>query len=136
MKKTERYYLFRFKNHLKQNRPGHIVSSLYVHKYSERTLPVRVVEHTALLLSYVKPFAPVGSSTLGRWIKNLLEQSGVDTSVSKSHSTRAASASKANQTIRIDAVLKHIGWSTESTFRKFYQKPIEDVDSFQNAVLK
>ena len=135
---------------MKQNRPGHIVSSLYVPKYCEqelctyrtmecyleRTLPVRAVEHTALLLSYVKPFAPVGSSTVRRWIKNLLEQSGVDTSVFKAHSTRAASASKANQTVRIDVVLKHIGWSTESTFRKFYQKPIVDIDSFQNAVLK
>ena len=37
--------------------------------YLERTLPVRAVEHTALLLSYVKPFAPVGSRTVGRWIK-------------------------------------------------------------------
>ena len=59
----------------------------------------------------------------------------MDTSVFKAHNTRAASASKANQTVRIDAVLKHIGWSTESTFRKFYQKPIVDTDSFQNAVL-
>ena len=135
---------------MKQNRPGHIVSSLYVPKYCaqelctyrtlecylERTLPVRAVEHTALLLSYVKPFAPVGSTTVGRWIKNLLEQSGVNTSVFKAHSTRAASASKANQTVRIDAVLKHISWSTESTFRKFHQKPIVDIDSFQNSVLK
>ena len=88
MKKTEKYYLFQFKNHMKQNRPGHIVSSLYVPKYCEqelctyrtlecyleRLLPVRAVEHTALLLSYVKPFAPVGSSTVGRWIKNLLNK--------------------------------------------------------------
>ena len=150
MKNTERYYLFQFKNHMKQDRPGHIISSLCVPKYCEqepctyrslecyleRTLPVRAVEHTALLLSCVKPFAPVGSSTVGRWIKNLLEQSGVDSSVFKAHSTRAASASKANQLIPVDTVLKHIGWSTESTFRKFYQKPIVDIDSFQNAVLK
>ena len=32
MKKTEKYYLFKFKNNMKQNRPGHIVSSLYVPK--------------------------------------------------------------------------------------------------------
>ena len=100
------------------------------------TAPVRAVEHTALLSSYVKPFFPVGSSTVGCWIKHLLEQSGVDTSVFKANSTRAASASKANQTVRIDAVLKHNGWSPESTFRKFYQKPNVDIDSFQNAVLK
>ena len=133
-----------------QNRPGHIFSTLYFPKYCEqelctyrtlkcyleRTLPVRAVEHTALLLSYVKPFAPVGSSTVARWIKNLLEQSGEDTSVFKAHGNRAASSSKANQTVPIDAILKHIGWSTESTFRKFLQKAIVDIDSFQNAVLR
>ena len=94
------------------------------------------VEHTALLLSYVKPFLPVGSSTVGSGIKNPLERSGVDTSVFKAHSTRATSASKANHTARIDAVLKHIGWSTKSNFRKFYEKAIVDINSFQNAVLK
>ena len=94
------------------------------------------VEHTALLLSYVKPFSPVGSSTVGNWIQNLLQQSGVDASVFKAHSTRAASANKANQTARIDAALKHIGWSTKSTFCEFYEKPIVGIDSFQNAVLK
>ena len=94
------------------------------------------VEHNALLSCYVMPFSSAGSNTVGSWIKNLLEQSGVDTSVFKVHSTRAASASKANQTARIDAALKHIGWSTKSTFCKFYEKPIVDIDSFQNAVLK
>ena len=78
MKKTEKYYLYHFKNHMKQNRPGHIVTSFYVPKYCERelctyrtmenyperTLPVRAVEHIALLLSYVKPSPPLGRA---RW---------------------------------------------------------------------
>ena len=78
MKKTEKYYLYQFKNHMKQNRPGHIVTSFYVPKYCEqelctyrtlenypeRTLPVRAVEHIALLLSYVKPFSPLGRARL------------------------------------------------------------------------
>ena len=129
MKKTEKYDLFQFKNHMKQNRPRHEVSSLYVSKYCEQelctyrtlkyylegALPARAVQHTGLLLSYAKPFAPVGLSTVGRWIKNLLEQSGVDTSVFKAHGTRAASTSKANQTVRIAVALKHLGWSIEST---------------------
>ena len=74
MRKTEKYYLFQFKNHMKQNPLGKVVISLYVPKYFEqelctyrtleyyleRTLPVRAVEHIALLLSYLKPFAPAG----------------------------------------------------------------------------
>ena len=80
MKKTDKHCLFQFKNHIKQNRPGYVVSSLYVPKYCEqemckhrtleyyleRKLSAMAVEHSALLLSYVKPLAPVGSSTVGR----------------------------------------------------------------------
>ena len=43
---------------------------------------------------------------------------------------------RANQTVRIDAALKHTDSSTKSTFRKFYDKPFVDIDSFQNCVLK
>ena len=88
MKKTGKYCLFQFRESYEAESVWYIVSSLYVPKYCEqelciyrtlecyleRTLPVRAVEHTALLLSYVKPFAPVGSSTVGRWIKNLLNK--------------------------------------------------------------
>ena len=110
MKKTGKYYLF------KVDRLQIIVVAKKYLLCNFSSLPVRAVEHIALLLSHVKPFSPVGSSTVGHWIKNLLKQNGVDTSVFKAHSTRAASASKANQTVRIDAALKYIGWSTKSTF--------------------
>ena len=103
----------------------------------ERTLSVRAVEHIVLLLSYVSLSPPLGRARWDvNWLNNLLEQSGMDTSVFKAHSTGAASARKANQTVRIDAALKHTGWSKKSTFRKFYDKPFVDINSFQNAVLK
>ena len=79
---------------------------------------------------------PLGRARWDVGSKNLLQQSDVDTSVFKAHSTGATRARKANQTVRIDAALKHTDWSTKSTFRKFYDKPFVDIDSFQNAVLK
>ena len=88
-----------------------------------------------LPLSFVKPHRPVGMSTIGRWIKSVLALSGVDTTKFKPHSTRAAAVSKASQTITTDNMLAHIGWSSESTFRIFYNKPIVRHGLFDQAVL-
>ena len=41
-----------------------------------------------------------------------MAKAGIDTSVYKAHSTRAA--------------VKQAGWSSESTFARFYDKPIQD----------
>ena len=150
MKKADDYYLFDINEHMKQNRPGYTFSSIYVRKYQQqelcvyrtlesyliRTLPLRQEGSTKLLVSYVKPYAPVGTSTVGRWIKNLLGLSGIDTTKFKAHSTRSASTSKASQTIPTDTILKYVGWSSDSTFRKCYNRPVAADDAFQNAVLQ
>ena len=47
-------------------------------------------------LSFLKPFKPVTSTTIARWLKNAMSQAEIDTSVFKAHSTRAASASAAS----------------------------------------
>ena len=48
-----------------------------------------------LLLSYVKPYGPVSSDTISRWVKFVLQSSGIDVNIFKPHSTRSASTSKA-----------------------------------------
>ena len=51
-------------------------------------------------------------------------------SVFSAHSTRAASTSAAyNKGIRIDKILAAADWYTESTFSRFYRKPIVSTDS-------
>eukprot|EP00794_Sanderia_malayensis_P008458 gene8458-9363_t len=54
-----------------------------------------------------------------------LAKAGIDTSVYKAHSTRAAasSAAKANE-VSIRTIMDHAGWSSENTFMKFYNKKI------------
>ena len=85
--------------------------------------------HTQLLLSYQKPHRPVLSDTIARWIKVVLTEASINTSVFNAHSTRAASTSAAyNEGTSIDKILAAAGWSTESTFR-FYRKPIVSSDS-------
>lgn len=150
MKKTPDYYLFYVRDHVKQDRPGNVLSSFFVRKYPkeplcvyctlehylERTQLVRDYDNGHLLLSYVKPYRHIGASSIGRWIKTVLGASGVDTAKFKAHSTRSAAASKASRLIPTDDILKHIGWSRESTFQKFYNKPVIAGNSFAGAVLK
>ena len=150
MKKTPDYYLFYVWDHVKQDRPGNVLSSFYVRKYPkeplciyctlehylERTQLVRDYDNGHLLLSYIKPYRHIGASSIGRWIKTVLGASGVDTAKFKAHSTRSAAASKVSRLIPTDDILKHIGWSRESTFQKFYNKPVIAGNSFAGAVLK
>ena len=50
-----------------------------------------------LFLATQKPYSPVSSTTIGRWLKLTLQDAGIDTSVFKAHSTRGASSSAARQ---------------------------------------
>ena len=65
--------------------------------------------------------------------------SGIDTDIFKSHSVRAATTctSKAKQSlVPIDLILKTAGWSSQSTFAKFYDRAIQTDVSFAEEVLK
>ena len=96
----------------------------HLKKYLDKTSTIRGL-HTQLLLSYQKPHRPVSTDTIARWIKVLLTEAGINITVFSAHSTRAASASAAHSKgISIDKILATAGWSTESTFCRFYRKPI------------
>ena len=44
-----------------------------------------------LLISCIKPHKAVSRDTISQWIKRFMTAAGIDTSVYKSHTTRAAS---------------------------------------------
>ena len=91
---------------------------------------------TLLLLSYIKPHKPVATSTVSRWLLDMLKQAGIDTKNFKGHSTRAATSSKAREIgIPSKKILKRGQWSNESTFQKYDSKQINTIDSFQQAIL-
>ena len=80
-----------------------------------------------LWLSYQKPHNPASKDTVKRWIKEFLKQSGIDISSYGAHSTRAASSSAARSSpnISLQTIMNAAGWASESTFRKFYDKPAD-----------
>lgn len=103
--------------------------------YIARTKEIRG-STTRLLITTRKPFRGATSSTVARWIKDLLRVCGIDGSFG-AHSTRSASTSKAARTgVPLKAILEAANWSPNAcVFQKFYQKPI-DSKTVQNAVLE
>ena len=136
MKKHENCFEFSLIEHIKQDRPGKVFGNVRLYKYPTKERCVyetlefylKATENlrstTRLLVSFVKPYKAVTSSTIGHWIKTVLASAGIDTSVFSAHSTCCASASKAITTISADMLIRAAGWSQESTFRKFYDRPV------------
>ena len=109
---------------------------LTLKEYLARTEKFRNDEKS-LFISYFKPHHKVGRDTISRWIKTVLQQCGISTF--GSHSTRAASTSKAlSSCVPIQEILKRAGWSSSKTSAKHYHLPSDDTseDNFVKAVLK
>lgn len=90
-----------------------------------------------LILTFKKPFHAASSQTIGRWIKQILAASGIDTSVFGAHSTRHAATSAAQQAgVSVDVIRRTAGWTEQSAvFANFYKRPIVNHDStFANAL--
>ena len=107
-----------------------------IDSYMKRRLAWGVKE-TQLLVSHISPHQPVCSSTVSRWLVQLLSMAGVNTEMFKGHSTRSASTSKAEAIgVSLTDVIKQGHWSNSSTFAKFYKKNIADYHSnFQSGIL-
>lgn len=102
--------------------------------YEERTCLLRGKE-TKLLIAIIKPHKAITSSTVARWLKSLLEASGIDTSIFSAHSVRGASSSAAASTgVSTAEILKAANWSSESVFQRFYYRST-DSPSYGRAVL-
>ncbi|XP_068749289.1 uncharacterized protein [Montipora capricornis] len=90
-----------------------------------------------LFVSYSKPFKPVSRDTISRWVKTVMQKSGIDVNLFKPHSTRAAVTSKAFlKSVPLEHILSVAGWSSSDTFAKFYKKLVINRDSFSTVLLQ
>ena len=101
-------------------------------EYIERTTSRRGSGNekiTQLFISYGKPYHPVVSSTIARWLKCIMAEAGIDTSCFKAHSTRGASASAAKRAgATMSDILKTADWSSSRTFAAFYCRNTDSLD--------
>ena len=139
----------RYGDLLKQTRPGYQLNELTVKAYApdkrlclvlliqeylNRVKPVRG-EVTKLFLTTQPPIKAASQQTIARWIKNTLIKAGLDITLFTPHSTRCASATKAKSAnIPLPTIIKTAGWSSSSTFAKYYDKPIANEGVFADAV--
>ncbi len=135
---------------LKQSRPGYIPPLLElaaypadrricVYKalteYIDRTKTIRG-EEKQLFISYMKPHAKVTAATISRWVKMIMAMAGIDVSIYKSHSVRAASTSKAWELgVPLEEILRTAGWSSAVTFANYYKKTVLKEKAYAQKVL-
>ncbi|KAL0893421.1 hypothetical protein ABMA27_015006 [Loxostege sticticalis] len=96
--------------------------------YIKTSEPRRMSNVSNLLLTCKKPYRAATAQTIRRWIKDILESSGVDTTIFNAHSTRHASTSAALRAgVSLDVIRRCAGWSEQSaTFANFYNRPVID----------
>ena len=107
MQLTENKCCFLISDIMRTTRPGKHMKPIELKTFpaNKELCPVSQIRHlnmTAgirgvfikLFISYTPPHMPVTASTLSRWCRLILQKAGID-SVFTSHSTRAASTSKA-----------------------------------------
>ena len=99
-----------------------ICPAVCLKQYMKRTKRER--SSSQLFIGLQTPFLPISTSTISRWIKLTLGEAGIDTSLYKSHSTRAASTSAASKSLDISYILKAASWKKASTFRRYYHRNI------------
>ena len=143
MQKNDTCFNFALTEHLKQDKPGKVFGNVRLYKYPVRELCVyetldyylpateKLRNSSKLLVWYIKLYKAVALSTVARWIKTLLGQAGVDTEIFSGHSTSCASTSKALMSGSTDVILA----TAESTFRKYYNKPVAVPNQMSLAVL-
>lgn len=108
-----------------------------IQDYIERTRD-RPISVSNLLITYKKPYKAATTQSISRWIKQVLSESGVDTSVFSAHSTRHASTSAAASAgVSLDVIRRTAGWTQQSnTFAKYYNRQIISSCDFANYITK
>ena len=119
---------------LKQTKPGRHLDALEVLAFPEdkELCVVQYLrkDHSQLLLSYVKPFRPVSRDTVSRCVKQVLQSAVINITKYSAHSSRAASTSDVKvKGFNIAEIMKSAGWSTASTFARFYDKPVSNTSA-------
>ena len=66
----------------------HVCPMSTVSVYITRTCNLRNPTDFRLFISFVKPHRAVSPATISRWIKTVLSDAGIDTSIFKAHSVR------------------------------------------------
>ena len=128
-------------NLLKHSRPSYANKPVTYRAYphNPNLCPVTAIKHyksirdllfpntPQFIVTHRKPHKAAHKDTIARWVKELMREAGVDTSIFKAHSCHSASASAAkNIGIPIEDILRKANWSNANTFLQFYYRELGD----------
>ena len=130
---------FSLAGHTKVSRPGHPARKIYLPAFPDnpKICVVRTLQEyrsrketrrqsSRLLISFVRPFKPISSQTMSRWLGKTMQLTGIAchfTDHSTGHSTRSASTSTAARAgVLLDTILVAADWSSSETFKRVYLK--------------
>ena len=108
----------------------------YLKAYLSRTEKLR--NSRKIFISTTTPHEAASLSTMTRWIKNILNLAGIDTTVFSTGSTRAAAANAADRAgVPLQTIMAKAAWQTPTTFNKWYKKPLTQSSdkTYQKAIL-
>ena len=105
----------------------------YVHAYINRTLSFRIKavrkgrpKPVQLFLSH-RTGRPVQRASISRWLREVLQLSGIDVDRNGPGSTRGAASSLASRKgASAEQIMKAGSWTNVDTFLKHYQRRVED----------
>lgn len=140
MKVQNRDIVFSFPNLLKTSKKGKKPYQLCIERFVEEPLccmhtilfylkiTKRLRKSRNLLISF-KTYDSVSTSTIARWLKTVLQMSGIDTELFKAHSIRSAVTSAAyDGGCSLEKILKTADWSNDKIFYKFYYRSTVGTD--------
>lgn len=102
-----------------------------VRRYVEVTKQFRAQSSTGLqpnqpFIGITKPQAPKQACTIGRWVKTVLKDAGIHTTIFMALSTRSVSTSAAvSGGTLLQEILSQADWSSSSTLDKHYFRPFQ-----------
>lgn len=148
---NEDFLQIKIEKQIKTTRPGALQPCLYLPRFvqHEQWCVVRTLRHylfrtaqyrynpSSLFLGISGNHNPVSKQTMTKWVKKIFINSGIDSKIFSSHSTRHASTSAAVRLgVPMDSICSRAGWTpTTSVFAQFYNRPLDTRSNFARAVL-
>lgn len=97
----------------------------HIENYLQLSDSLRPQDCEKLFISFIKPHKTVSIDTLRRWVKGFMKDAGINTETYGAHSIRGAGASAViDSGVPLDEVMSSVGWTSEKTLAKHYQRPI------------
>lgn len=139
------YVVFTISDLQKTSRLGHDIQKVKVSSFSDKSCCVlhtlrfylektKETRKTNKLLVSYKTFKEVSTSTVARWLKEILKKPGIDEKVFSAHSYRSASTSAAFAGgVQLKDILETANLSNAKTFYTFYKRELSN--NFSDTIL-